>query len=154
MIEKRRKGASVTVLDDTYLPVVITTFKGEVDLEMAHWHEAATARVIQPRIRAGLPVVYITDARAMQVPSATVRKYWADLVEERAAEMTAMLATIVILDSPIMRGALTAVQWMVKSSNRIHYVASLHKALVHANACLSQHNHPTVDLDAETYHVE
>ena len=153
MIAKQGSGTSLAALDDTHLPILITTFRGHIALEMAQWHHGATSRVLRQRHGLGLPIVYITDAHAMHVPSATVRKYWADIMKQNEAMMNAMLGNFVVLDNPVMRGALTAIEWVTRLTQRIRYVATLEQAIVEANRVLVEHGHPPVSLDVSGYRV-
>lgn len=154
MIVKQTRGSSLAALDDTYLPLLITTFRGHIELDMARWHHQATSAVLDHRYRHRLPVGYITDSRGMHVPSATVRKYWAEIMNEREAVMNAMLCNVVVMDSSIMRGALTAIEWLTTSTRRIRYVASLEEAVAEGNRCLAEHGMEAVKLDANAYRVE
>lgn len=154
MITKQGRGGSIAAVDDSHLPVLISTFRGHIELEMAQWHHGATSVILRHRHQLGQPVVYITDSRGMHVPSATVRKYWADIMRENEAVMNAMLGNFVVLDSPIMRGALTAIEWLTTLSRRIHYVATMEQAAVEANRCLSEHGYSRVVLDGKTYRIE
>lgn len=153
-MRKQEKGGALAAVDDTYLPLVITTFRGNIELDMAQWHHSATSSVLLPRHRLGQPVVYITDARRMHVPSATVRKYWAEIMKENEAMMNALLGNVVVMDGPIMRGALTAIEWITTLSRRIQYVATLERAVEEANHSLRQRGHAPVTLDGQTYRVE
>lgn len=154
MISKQERGGSLAAVDDTHLPVLISTFRGHIELDMAQWHHRATSVILRHRHQLGQPIVYITDSRGMHVPSATVRKYWADIMKENEAMMNAMLGNFVVLDSPIMRGALTAIEWLTTLSRRIHYVATMEQAEVEANRCLSERGYSPVALDGKTYRVE
>jgi hypothetical protein len=154
MITKQERGASIAAVDDTHLPVLISTFRGHIELDMAQWHHVATSVILRHRYSLGQPVVYITDSRGMHVPSATVRKYWADIMRENEAMMNAMLGNLVVLDSPIMRGALTAIEWLTTLTRRIHYVATMEQAEIEANRCLRERGYPPVALDGKAYRVE
>lgn len=141
-------------MDDTHLPLLITTFRGDIELDMAKWHHQATSTVLEYRRRHRLPVAYITDSRGMHVPSATVRKYWAEIMNENEAVLNAMLGNFVVMDSAIMRGALTAIEWLTTSTRRLRYVASLEEAVVEGNRCLAEHGFEPVKFEASTYRVE
>lgn len=154
MIVKQTRGSSLAAVDDTHLPLLITTFRGNIELDTAKWHHQATSAVLEYRRSHRLPVVYITDSRAMHVPSATVRKYWADIMNENEAIMNAMLGNFVVLDSAIMRGALTAIEWLTTSTRRIRYVASLEEAVAEGNRCLAEHGFEPVRFEVGAYRVE
>ena len=143
----------MAALDDGHLPLLITTFRGHIELEMAQWHHGATSAVLERQRRLNQPVVYITDSRGMHVPSATVRKLWADIMKEHETTMNAMLGNFVVLDGPVMRGALTAIEWITTLKRRIHYVATLDQAIVEGNRCLTERGFPAVTLDAKGYSV-
>lgn len=154
MITRQERGTALAAIDDTHLPVVITTFRGHIELEMAQWHHGVTSTVLNPRYRAGQPLIYVTDARAMHVPSAVVRKYWADIMKENEAMMNSLLGNWVVMDNPIMRGALTAIEWFSPLKRRIQYVANMEQAVSGANECLTQAGYSPVALDGRSYRVE
>lgn len=154
MIKKQERGAALAAVDDSHLPIVITTFRGNIELDMAQWHHGVTSSVLHPRFRNGQPTIYVTDARAMHVPSAVVRKYWADIMKENEAMMNRLLGNWVIMDNPIMRGALTAIEWFTPLTRRIQYVAKMEHAVESANECLAAAGYARVVLDGGTYRVE
>lgn len=154
MITKQARGTALAAVDDSHLPVVITTFRGHIELDMAQWHHTATFRVLSERHRLGHPTIYITDARGMHVPSAVVRKYWADIMKEHESMLNALLGNWVVMDGPVMRGALTAIEWFTPLERRIQYVANLQQALSRANASLVKGGYSSVTLNAENYHVD
>jgi hypothetical protein len=153
MIAKQGSGTSLAALDDTHLPILITTFRGHVTLEMAQWHHGETSRVLRRRHELRQPTVYITDAHAMHVPSATVRKYWAEIMKENEVMLNAMPGNFVVLDNAVMRGALTAIEWVTTLTRRIRYVATLEQGIVEANRVLVEHGHAPVSLDVSSYRV-
>ena len=92
------------------------------------------------------PIVYVVDARGISMPSAMVRRHWADSINESRARLDAMLGTFIILDSAIVRGALTAIVWMTDAAKRLSYVPNFEVALEMANATLVANGHPRVYL--------
>jgi hypothetical protein len=154
MIDRRQSAAALVAVDDTHLPILISTFRGQLDLETVTWHDSETNRILRARIRQGRPVVYITDTRRMQVPSATLRQHWATQIKENDDVMRACLGIFVVLDNPLMRGALTAVDWMTNQTRRVHYMPSMQEAVAEANRRLVARGYQPVSLSGEQYTVE
>ncbi len=98
----------IRVTDDT-LPVICLQSFGE-----SNFAEIAQIRPIYERAyAAGKPVICISDARFAS-HSAEQRKLWAEWTAEtiEADKKQCVLATVVMLDNPLLRGALTALNWL------------------------------------------
>lgn len=137
---------TIASITDRHLPVLVTTFRGELDLEAVRQHDEVATVIIAKALEQRRPVVYVVDARGISMPSAMVRRYWATQVNESRAVLDAMLGTFIVLDNTIVRGALTAILWMTDAGKRLSYVPTFDVALERANVLLAEHGHPPVDI--------
>jgi hypothetical protein len=64
-----------------------------------------------------------------------------------------MLGNFVVIDSPILRGALTAIDWLCHEGRRIEYFSTLADAVAVANLRLAAAGHAPSALDAANYRV-
>lgn len=142
----RISPAAVATVTDRHLPILLSTFRGSLELEAVRQHDKQVEAIIERNIKQNKPIVYVVDARGVSMPSAMVRRHWADSINESRARMDAMLGTFIILDSAIVRGALTAIVWMTDAAKRLSYVPSFEVALEMANATLVANGHPRVNL--------
>jgi hypothetical protein len=138
-----RDGDCAYVGDIRWFPVMITTFFGESnETQIRHWfdwYHGLFARLPA----AGTRYVAITDATRSQRPPPTIRKLIAELTDAFPEPWTeACVATYVVLDSAIVRGALTAMQWLSSRSWRINPVASMADALEQAIAAMTKAGMP------------
>jgi len=106
-------GSGAVVIDDRHLPVIVTTFFGEVSLEAATWHGKTHQALVEEQSRRSARIITITDSSHTKPPPAEVRKYWADLTKNfPPAVKEATLAAFVVIKSPVIRGVMTALSWL------------------------------------------
>ena len=120
---------------DTW-PIVVSAIFGEDHTEQALNEAYAQWTSF---LRRG-PHVLITDmTRGTAGATAAQRARVAQWINENQALLKErQLAHIMVMDSPIIRGVVTAVAWLRPSASPQHATASLHEAVDRAVACLSQ----------------
>lgn len=128
------------------MPILLSTFRGEIELEALRQHDEEVTAIINKALEYRRPIVYVVDARGVAVPSAMVRRYWATQVNQSRAVLDSMLGTFIILDSALLRGALTAIVWMTDAGKRLSYVPTFDAALDRANALLVERGHLPVTI--------
>jgi hypothetical protein len=116
------------VFDDQFWPFVFVTWRGVPDLATVDaYFDAQQAATVRARAE-GVRLVVVSDALEAENPPAVVRKR----IAERSNAMRyedAHAASFVVLSNPLVRGALTAIQWWSKSPMAIDYVASCEEAI-------------------------
>lgn len=106
-------GAGAVVIDDRYLPILVTTFFGEISLEAATWHGSTHQALVAAQARRNARIITITDSSHTKAPPAEVRKYWAELTKNfPPAIKEATLAAFVVIENPVIRGVMTALSWL------------------------------------------
>jgi|GEM_PF-826880 len=146
------QGAEVS-FDARFAPIYVTQFRGSATLESAQWLDQTAAPIFAQAIANKKPVFYIVDAQGMRSPPATVRRYWAETIESKRAQMSQMLGTIVVLDNAVLRGALTAINWLTGRGNAVGYVGTLPEAVAEGNRLLIERGFPPADLDGTRYEL-
>jgi hypothetical protein len=147
----RAKPGSLAAFDVRFAPFYVTTFRGTIELETAKWHAEVARPFFETSVREGRPVFYITDAREMVTPSPTVRQFWATQMSERRRTTERFVGTYVVLDSVFLKGALTAIQWLMDQPDKINYVTTLDAAFNEGFNRLKQSGHRLPDIDAARY---
>ena len=110
-INEGEKGT--VILDNRYVPLIVSTFVGEVELSQGLWYERMILELIGREGAAGRRVVNIHDASRVTKTSAEMRRFWADLSARHAATLESRtLANVIVVSNALMRGVLTAVGWM------------------------------------------
>jgi hypothetical protein len=123
-------ASGAVVIDDRYLPALITTFFGDVTLEAATWHGTRHQALVEAEGRRGRRIVTITDSSHTKPPSAEVRKYWGDLTKNfPAAVKETTLAAFVVIKSPVIRGVMTALSWLNPELRSVELYDSMEAAL-------------------------
>jgi hypothetical protein len=104
----------VIVVDDTYFPVLITTWFGAPSegavRDYFGWLHAMLGRAL----RDDSPLVNVTDSTAAGVPDATVRRVIAELTKkwESAGAGPPRVSSCVVVDSAVIRGVLQVLAWL------------------------------------------
>lgn len=151
MVEVRQRDNMFVGFDDNHLPLVISTFRGPLDLEDARWHDDISSRTIQQSLSEGRRILHVVDARDVDVPSAQLRKFWAERISQSVGTIESMLGVFVVIDKPILRGVLTAINWICNEARRVEYFPTLNDALNLANVRFSAAGYPTIAMDATGY---
>ena len=111
-----RDGDATLVADARYFPLIISTFTGatteKIMCRYFAWNNAQAERADRENTK----FITLSDARLAKRPDATVRKTIAELSDEAPAALHERhLPSVLVLESAIVRGALTAIQWMSRN---------------------------------------
>jgi hypothetical protein len=87
------------------------------------------------------------------VPSAQLRKFWAERITQSVSTIEAMLGVFVVIDKPILRGVLTAINWICNEARRVEYFPTLRDAVNLANVRFAAAGYPAVSFDGDAYDV-
>jgi hypothetical protein len=143
-------GCSV-LIDETFSPVVIVSFYGVITkkllLEFVAWY-----REYLGSLRPSQKFVMINDPRGVPTHSPTLRKIAAEEMQKFAASMKMHnLHNILIIDNALLRGAITAIGWLINKD--VGYAArDMHDAITVALRALTSAGLPLpVGLEATSY---
>ncbi len=153
MFEVRQRENMLVGFDDSHLPLMISTFRGPLDVDAARWHDEVSTKVIVRSLAEGRRVLHVVDARDVDVPSAQLRRFWADRISQSVGTLEAMLGVFVVIDKPILRGVLTAINWLCSDAGRVEYFPTLRDAVTLANVRFNAAGYPLVPLDGDAYDV-
>jgi len=144
-IQRAHRGA--VVIDDRYAPIIITTFLGETNLELGHWFAETHKKILLSHAALGRRVVTINDATWAQKPSPEMRRFWAEMADRSSESMkAATLATFLVVNSPLLRGAITAIGWLTPALRDLESYASVDDAIREGMARLLRADLPTPKL--------
>ncbi len=123
-------GSSAIVLDDRLGSLLVATSFGvtteKLTRQTFEWLHTFAAATLARKAR----YVTVIDARAAERPNASVRGLISTLTDElRAAAPGVELASLFVAESALIRGALTAIMWVSRSSWRPILVSSCDEAL-------------------------
>src|SRR5688572_9373782 len=86
--------------------------------------------MIRAHGKAGRRIVGISDASQSARTSPEMRKFWADMSRRAPADVNRIvLANLVVISSPMMRGVLTAVGWLNPEVAQLRIFPSLKAAV-------------------------
>ena len=119
--------------DDRYFPIVVMRWDGLADIEAAKWGMDHLAGASKTAVARGTRLVSISDARRARRPSAEVRKYFAaESARGLPEQADVVINTYVVLDSALLRGALTAIGWLSPSVQSVKTTATIEEAIEQA----------------------
>lgn len=153
MVKVIQRGDMFVGVDDSHLPLLVSTFRGSLDLDAVRWHDQETTRVIDACLTSGRRALQIVDARDVNVPSAQLRKYWADRIAQSVRTLDSMLGVFVVIDRPILRGVLTAINWICHEARRVEYFSTLDDAVNLVNIRFAAAGYQPVTIDTASYGV-
>jgi hypothetical protein len=126
-----RDGDCAYVGDERHFPLALTTWWGEPTEKMMRSYFAWAAGLIARAAASDLYVIFVSDSRFTTRPPATVRKVAADLANAMPhSERT--LQSFVVLDSALIRGAITALQWLSSRDLNLTMVGTVERAITSA----------------------
>jgi hypothetical protein len=142
---------TIVAVTDRHLPLLLTTFRGELTLEAVQRHSDHVTELIEQQLARRSPIVYVVDARGLSMPSAMIRRYWADQVNKSSSTLAALLGTFIVVDNTFLRGALTAIAWMTDAAKSLEYSPSLDDAVERANTRLVARGYPPSNFHPSTH---
>jgi hypothetical protein len=129
------------VLDDSAWPVLYHTL-GDHTVDhfnvFAAWYLGCLQRAHGSRT----PLVVVSDVRGVVAPP-EVRRHaalWMAQLSSQQRELCAL--SVIVLDSPIVRAAITALNWFQRPVTPQHVVSDLPGAWDHVDNCLQQRLQP------------
>lgn len=140
------------IVSDLCRPLILTTFHGTLGLDVVRQHAREVTAVFERANAEREPIVHIIDARGITMPSARVRRFWADRIHHSSAILEALLGTFVVLDTTLMRGTLTTTpsKTTPSATAQIVYVPSVEVAVALANVALAERGVPPISVQSLT----
>lgn len=100
------------VLDTRHFPLLVLAWIDELTIPMLDRASELRNPCLEYADQIGTKSLTIVDTSRMQVPSATVRKYSAELTMTNDRRFSSMVAYIPIMPNAVMRGVATAITWI------------------------------------------
>ena len=147
-----RDGNSAFVGDARFFPLVIVTWFGEMTEPVARryfaWQEPILERIIAEKTK----FAFVADTTRCARPSPTMRKLVVELSNAGPNVGAYALPTYTAIESALVRGAITAMQWVVNVDWRIVPVPSARQGIQKAIAALAAEGVKVPPgIDAATY---
>lgn len=140
---------SAVVLDDTFDPVIIVSWIGEPTLPLVEIYQRWQAEQIQRAKSNGHRLISLTDCTLTERPNSRVRKAFS---EEPADGQAVVIKSVVVVTNPVIRGALTAVKWLMGDRfGDVEVQESTPAGISRCLAVLDQHGIARPNLSATSY---
>jgi hypothetical protein len=120
-------GTSQLLLVEELAPIYIATFVGTATLPLVAAFQEWTEARVNEAVAAGHPAILISDASAAGLPSAAVRRAFAE------QKLDATTLSYVVITNKVMRGAMTAVAWLMGTELDVVTCRTLAEALALAS---------------------
>ncbi|HET6585495.1 MAG TPA: hypothetical protein VFG69_18680, partial [Nannocystaceae bacterium] len=138
-----RDGDAAVIGDIRHLPVMITTWFGEPSEALVRHYFAWSDDVARQAIARGQRYVIISDNARARRPSPVVRKVVSKLIDAGPAAATdCIVATFVVFESALVRGAVTAMQWLSSKEWNMTTVATVQQAVAAALKAVDEYGFP------------
>lgn len=130
-------GSASVVVDDRSWPVVFATWFGEATVPLVEEYFAHHATLIERARAERTRIVLVTDTFGADRPSPKARKRIGELSAAQAATVAPhTLKSIVVIESALLRGVVTALAWIDPGLAQSENIASIEGAIERALALL------------------
>lgn len=133
-MERNETQGGAVFLDDEHFPFLVVSWVGVGVVDHAKAYVEWAARMAD-RADPDTTLMIINDATRAGRPGPEFRKFFSDFLgtPHGQALLTTDNLTLVVLDNPLVRGALTAVGWMAPAVRKMRVTSSLKAAFVAAS---------------------
>ena len=119
------------IVDETHYPALLSKFHGTVTVELMRFYFAWSMRMHERAETDETQIIQIVDALSAEVAPAHVRREVARLSDEHTVRFKPlMLTSFVCLSSPLVRGTMSAINWLSRERMNITAVKTLPTAIV------------------------
>jgi hypothetical protein len=147
MPDLRQNSKGAVVIDDRYAPLIVASFMGETDLELGRWFVEANRKLLLQHAASGRRMLSICDATLATKPTPEMRRFWADFSNASTQTMKdATLATFIVVNSPLLRGAITAIGWLSPALRDLESFSTIDEAVRDGAARLARAGTPIPQL--------
>jgi hypothetical protein len=147
------QGPQVTITGDVRaFPLMVADTNGEVDVATFDPYFEWRNQWIAYAASRGVKLIQISITNTAKPPSATVRKHIADRVSDDA-KLAAFGGTYMVVPSALMRGVVTAVMWVMGSSEVVKNFGTLADAADAASRYFADAGIEAPTFDAQNYKV-
>jgi hypothetical protein len=148
-----RDGDGAVIGDIRHFPVLIVTWFGEPTEHLVRRYFGWSDDVARHAIARGQRYVIISDNSRARRPPPTVRKIVSKLIDDGPAAATdCVIETFVVFESALVRGAVTAMQWLSMKDWNLRTAATVQLAVEGALKAVDDYGLPRpARLSAATY---
>jgi hypothetical protein len=144
-------GDASMVIDDRHGALYISTVFGAPTERLMNDYFAWYRPMIETHMRLRKPWVHVTDALETGRPSPKVRALVADLTNTLPDLTGVNVGNYLVIGSALVRGAITAMQWLSRRRWDSEVVGSMDEALRRGLADLRAAGAPVPPIDPKSY---
>ena len=109
-MRRHENAGSELFVDDTHAPLMIATWIGEPTLPLVEAYQQWLVEQVGRAQSGNYRLVLMSDSTLTELPSGAARKA---LSEDRTQSDDVVIKPVVVITSSVIRGALTAIKWLV-----------------------------------------
>jgi hypothetical protein len=144
-------GEASLIVDDSHGALYIATWFGAPNDRVVTRYFDWFDRTVGRHLRDKAPFVLITDALDTARPTPSARKLIAERTDAMPAFGELNVGNYLVLSNPLVRGAITAMQWISRKPWTSVMVGTLQEALARGLGDLARAGARRPSLDAERY---
>jgi hypothetical protein len=148
LVKRRTDGQCEIIWDHRYLPILIGHVVGEANMSSVDFFFSVRDAALMAAAKEGQKIVVVSDMTRYAMPPATIRK----ALGERAKNdpnMGSILGYVNVVPNALLRGMVTAIQWLVGDGLRpVKVVGSLPDGI---KASIQMLANAGIDLDANSF---
>lgn len=146
----RKEPAVKISFDNRHYPIVIAKpHRGWAEDAVRYYFEGWRNPIAAHAASEGKKVVIIFDMTTSTVPPATVRKTAGEFSSTDGTNK-GLLRTLVVVDSPMLRGVITAIMWLA-GDIPLSFAGTMSEAIERAIRELEQHSVAVPDINPDKY---
>ena len=127
-LQRYTDGSAELVIDEGYAPLIVMTWFGEPTNQLIDKYLGWARELIADNVANDRKIAVVADCREVVRPDATVRRYYADHAEDDPS----LIISVAVIDSALVRGALTAIRWVLGDRFAVVSVPTLEEAFERA----------------------
>lgn len=146
-VQRFHDEGSELILDDALAPILVTVWYGPATVELVREFKAWVGTQLDLARERGQVCALISDNSESGRPSANARREFTQF----DFDMSQVAGTYAIIDSPMVRGAMTAISWVLGDRFQVTSSPSLARALVDAATLLRERGHMVDEAAVQAY---
>jgi hypothetical protein len=132
-------GTAAIIIDEGPHPVIVTTWFGEATVPIVDEYYGWLGPRMAKARASGERLVLLNDTFAVERPTPMVRKRLADKTSAQNKEDgKAMIGSVVVVENVLIRGAVTALGWILPSLSESDFVGTLEEGIDRCFAILAR----------------
>lgn len=148
LVKRRADDQCEIIWDHRYLPVLIGHVVGEANMQSVDFFFSVRDAALMAATKDGSKIVIVSDMTRYAMPPATIRKALGER-SKNDPNITSILGYVNVVPNALLRGMVTAIQWLVGDGLRpVKTVGNLQEGI---KASIQMLSNAGIELDATSF---